>query len=134
MQAVRSGTATALPAPSTADEAASLAAFFRIADAWQLTTDEQMKLLGSPPRSTFFKMKKEGGQLTRDQVERVSHLLNIYKCLRILYTDQALADTWVKKTNDASIFGGKSALDFMMREGFVTDIYQVRRFLDAQRG
>ena len=34
--------------------AAGLRAFSRIADAWGLSVDEQLRLLGSPPRSTFF--------------------------------------------------------------------------------
>lgn len=37
-----------------------LEAFFNIAEKWELTTDEQIKLLGSPGRSTFFKWKKDG--------------------------------------------------------------------------
>ncbi|MCZ7593696.1 MAG: MbcA/ParS/Xre antitoxin family protein [Hyphomicrobium sp.] len=103
-------------------------------EAWDLSTDEQMKLLGSPPRSTFFKWKKEGGQLSNDTVERISHLLNIYKSLRILFTEQASADTWLKRANDAPMFAGKSAIDYLMTTGSLVDLYKVRTYLDAQRG
>lgn len=40
-----------------------LEAFFAVAEKWHLSTEEQITLLGSPGRSTFFKWKKEGGTL-----------------------------------------------------------------------
>ena len=105
--------------------------FLTLADGWELTTDDQIKLLGSPGRSTFFKWKKTGGSLPNDTIERISHLLNIYKCLQILIPNPTSADTWIKKPND--FFGGDSALDVML-QGTVVDIYKVRQYLDAQRG
>jgi len=120
--------------PGDLDHKAALQGFFSMAEAWDLSTDEQMKLLGSPPRSTFFKWKKEGGQLSNDTVERISHLLNIYKSLRILFTEQASADAWLKRPNDAPMFSGKSAIDYLMTTGSLVDLYKVRTYLDAQRG
>ena len=38
--------------------AAGLRAFIRIAEAWGLTVEEQLRLLGQPPRSTFFAWRK----------------------------------------------------------------------------
>lgn len=109
-----------------------LAVFTPMADAWELSTDEQMRLLGSPPRSTFFKWKKDGGGLPRDTVERISHLLTIWKSLEILHTDPKLSDSWLRKPND--FFNGASALDIMLEEGNFSDIVRVRQYLDAQRG
>jgi uncharacterized protein (DUF2384 family) len=120
--------------PGDLDHKAALQGFFSMAEAWDLSTDEQMKLLGSPPRSTFFKWKKEGGQLSNDTVERISHLLNIYKSLRILFTEQASADAWLKRANEAPMFAGKSAIDYLMSTGSLIDLYKVRTYLDAQRG
>lgn len=113
---------------------AALQAFFNITEAWLLSTDEQMKLLGSPPRSTFFKWKKEGGQLPHDTLERISHVLSIFKCLRILFTDQEAADAWIKRPNQAPFLQGGSALEFMTQEGLLAHTYEVRRYLDGQRG
>ena len=106
-------------------------AFSNLADVWGLSTDEQIKLLGSPGRSTFFKWKKAGGIVPADTIERISHLLSIYKALQILLPDENSADTWVKKPND--YFDNRSALEIML-EGKVVDIYKVRQYLDAQRG
>src|ERR1035437_5439198 len=83
------------------DPGTALKAFFRIAESWSLSTEEQIKLLGSPPRSTFFKWKKDGGQLSADTVERLSHVLSIYKCLRIVFTDEDESLQWVRKPNEA---------------------------------
>jgi hypothetical protein len=110
----------------------ALDVFTPMADAWGLSTEEQMRLLGSPPRSTFFKWKKDGGGLPRDTVERISHLMTIWKSLEILYTDPTLSDSWLRKPNE--FFHGASALDVMLEEGNFSDIVRVRQYLDAQRG
>jgi uncharacterized protein (DUF2384 family) len=106
--------------------------FTPMAEAWGLTTEEQMRLLGSPPRSTYFKWKKDGGPLPRDTAERVSNLLAIWKSLEILFTDPARSDGWLRRPND--FFGGISALDTMLADGNFFDIARVRQYLDAQRG
>jgi Protein of unknown function (DUF2384) len=119
-------------APSAAQMgAAGLRAFARIAEHWALSIDEQRRLLGEPPRSTFFAWRKAPAQaaLSRDTLERLSLLLGIYKALQILLPDAAAADAWVKKPNSA--FGGASAL---MLGGNVGDLLRVRRWLDAARG
>lgn len=110
---------------------AGIEAFFNLAELWGLSTDEQMRLLGSPPRSTFFKWKKEGGSIPKDTLERISHLLGVYKALQILLPDTKAADAWVKRQNE--YFKEGSALDVMLG-GQVVDIYRVRQYLDAQRG
>lgn len=105
--------------------------FFRLAEAWGLNTDQQITLLGSPGRSTFFKWKKDGGSVSGDTEERISHLVSIYKDLNILTEDAKMADEWIKRPN--KYFDGRSALDIML-EGKLSDIYSVRAYLDAQRG
>lgn len=106
--------------------------FMPLAEAWNLSTDDQMRLLGSPPRSTFFKWKKDGGTLPRDTVDRISNLLTIWKSLEILFTDPARSQEWIKRPNE--FFGGASALDVMLEDGNFFDIARVRQYLDAQRG
>ena len=124
-----------MPLASRDISAAGLRAFFNIAQAWGLNTDEQMTLLGSPGRSTFFKWKSapENADLKRDTLERLSYLLGIYKALQILLPDSSAADAWVKKPNIAPLFGGKSALERMLG-GNISDLLAVRQYLDARRG
>ena len=112
----------------------ALRTFFRIADAWKLGADEARRLLGDPPRSTYFLWKRTGaGQLSRDTLERISYVFGIFKALQILLPDEAAADAWLRKPNAAPLFGGKTALERML-SGNVADLYVVRQFLDAQRG
>jgi hypothetical protein len=113
---------------------AGLRAFVNIAEAWGLTVNEQLVLLGIASRSTFFKWRKERSpRLPRDTLERLSYLLGIYKSLQILLPDPKAVDEWVRKPNQATPFGGRSALDRML-SGQVADLYVVREYLDAQRG
>ena len=112
----------------------ALRTFFRIADAWKLSPNEARRILGDPPRSTFFLWKRtREGQLSRDALERVSYVLGIYKALQILLPQRDVADTWIRKPNSAPLFGGRPALDRIL-SGNVADLYVVRQYLDAQRG
>ena len=114
--------------------AAALQAFFGITARWGLSAAEQQVLLGNPPTSTFYKLRAEKkGRLSQDMLERISYIMGIYKSLLILLPDEPTANGWVKKPNDAPLFGGKRALDKML-QGNVADLYDVRRFLDAERG
>jgi hypothetical protein len=113
---------------------AALRAFTNIAEAWGLSVAEQLKLLGLASRSTFFKWRREREpRLPQDTLERLSYLLGIYKALQILLPDARAADQWVRKPNDAPLFGGRSALERML-SGQVADLYVVRQYLDAERG
>jgi len=119
--------------PKTASGPA-LRTFFKIAERWDLNVEEQMKLLGITARSTYFKWKTDqDGRLSMDTLERISYILGIFKALNILLSEEEAADKWIKKPNDAPIFGGKSVLSRML-SGHVSDLYVVRQFLDAQRG
>jgi len=115
--------------------AAGIRAFVNIADAWGLTVEERLRLLGEPPRSTYFAWRKapEKAQLSRDTLERISNVLGIYKSLQILLPDPKAADAWVKQLNTAEIFGGRSALSRMLA-GNVSDLHAVRQYLDSMRG
>lgn len=110
----------------------ALRTFFRIAEAWNLQEQEQMRLLGLESRSTFQSWKRGAvAAISKDALERISYVLGIYKGLHILLPKTA--DQWVRKSNTAGIFGGRSALD-RMTSGNVADLYVVRQYVDAQRG
>lgn len=110
----------------------ALRTFFRIADAWGLKEQEQMRLLGLESRSTFQSWKRGVvAALSKDALERISYVMGIYKALHILLPKTA--DEWVRKPNKAEPFGGRSALDRMM-SGNVADLYVVRQYVDGQRG
>jgi len=108
--------------------------FFRIAEAWRLTPEEQMTLLGLTSRSTYYKWRNDPPKrLTPDLLERLSYIFGIYKDLQVLLPNPEAADAWVRKANAAPLFHGKSALDRLL-SGRVADLYLVRKYLDAERG
>lgn len=129
-------------APTVAPDVGALAGpalrtFFNVARAWQLGVPEQLRLLGDPPRSTFYKWREaaiagQSPRIPRDVLERISYVLGIWKALQILFPDPARADAWVRRPNDAPLFGGRTALDVML-SGNVADLYVVRRYLDGER-
>ena len=112
----------------------ALRTVFQILAAWGLSNKEQIKLLGNPPKSTFYRWKQgEGVVLSQDTLERLSYIFGIYSALQVLLPRPDAADAWIKRPNTAPLFGGRSALERML-SGQVVDLYIVRQFLDAQRG
>lgn len=113
---------------------AALRAFFAISRLWGLSASQEQVLLGQPPRSTFYMWKKrQTAVLSRDTLERISYILGIYKALHILLPHDEAADSWIWRENAAAPFNGARALDYMLR-GNVSDLADVRRYLDAERG
>jgi hypothetical protein len=64
---------------------------------------------------------------------RPSLVLGIYKALRILYPDAALADRWLKLPNANPMFGGRTPAEYVA-QGEMDCLYRLRRLLDARRG
>lgn len=111
----------------------ALKAFFGITQKWGLSAEQERSLLGIP-KATFYRWKQHlDGSLSLDTLERISYVLGIYKALRILLPTEQAATQWIHKPNSAPLFGGKSALDKLMK-GHVLDLADVRRYLDAERG
>lgn len=106
---------------------AGLRAFFRIAQKWGLSDGEARCLLGSPVSAVYSRWKRDQeGPVPVDTLERISYILGIYKALHLLFTEPAQADSWVRRSNAAPMFGGRSALDRMMA-GCVADLSAVRQ-------
>ena len=119
---------------ATAAGGAGLRAFTQVAELWHLSIAEQLALLGITSRSTYFKWRNDAQpKLPRDTLERLSYLLGIYKALQLLLPEASAADEWIRRPNDAPLFGGRSALERML-SGNVADLFIVRQYLDAQRG
>jgi hypothetical protein len=109
--------------------------FLKIAALWGLTPPEARVLLGGVPESTYFKYQRapQTARLSHDTLGRISHILGIYKALNLLLPRAESADAWVRLPNEAPLFKGRSALDYMLAGNF-DDVAAVRRYLDTQRG
>ena len=111
-----------------------LRTFFAVADELRLSIDEQCRLLGGVGRSTCHKWRNNQKViLSRDQLERVSLVLGIYKALKLLFVDGSETLRWLKAANTDLPFANASPLGRMLR-GSIDDLYAVRRYLDAWRG
>lgn len=117
------------------DTSKALPVVFRILEKWHCSTDEQLRLLGISSRSTLNKYKESKGgiRLSADIQERMSYILNIHKCLRILFSAEDSIYGWVRKPNAHPFFAGRSAMD-VMNGGRVADLYEVASRLQAWRG
>jgi transcriptional regulator with XRE-family HTH domain len=112
---------------------AALRTFWRLAEAWKLTTAEQLVLLGVS-RSTLYQWRQgKVGPLDAHVLERLSYLFGIYGALQILLPVPERANEWIRKPNTAPFLGGTSALQRMLG-GQVADLFVVRQYLDAERG
>lgn len=91
-------------------------------------------ILGGMPRASYYKgLKQHQGKLTRDNKERISLLLGIYKALRILFIDSKQALSWIDRNNTLAPFNGMTPRAFIM-EGSLIRLFEVRKFLDFWRG
>lgn len=111
----------------------ALKAYGRIADGWSLTLREAAGLADLSD-STWKRAKKPdfAGDLTHDQMLRLSALIGIYKALQ-LYFSAPIADDWVKLPNRGPEFDGARPVDAMIAGG-LPKILRVRAYLDALRG
>jgi hypothetical protein len=101
-----------------------LKVFFRIIEAWGLSEEDGASLLG-------FNHKPAESEIGIDLLKRISYILGIYRALHTLLSDVQGADGWIKKSNDSPLFGGKSAIEFMLANG-LEGIEVVRNYLFAQ--
>jgi len=117
----------------TDEEAAALArATVKLFGKWQLSDREARTLLGGMTQRTWARWKAgDIGRIDRDLRARMAILIGIHKGLRCLFSDPARGYAWVRKPN--SSFDGMSGLDVMMR-GEMTDLIDLRCYLDAERG
>jgi len=117
----------------TDEEATALArATINLFRKWQLSDLEARTLLGGMAPRTWARWKEGNiGRIDRDLRARMAILMGTHKGLRYLFTDPTRGYAWIRKPNAS--FGGLSALDVMMR-GEITDLIDIRSYLDAERG
>src|SRR5699024_11642875 len=122
------------PALSSAATGALLRAFFRIADKWRLSDDQERELLGLPSPAVLKQWKDGTLESAPSNVQnRMICILDIYLALHTLFPNSAHADDWLHWTNKAPMFGGDTALGYILQGNF-DSLQQVRHYLNAQCG
>lgn len=107
------------------------------ADKWNLSSEEMALLLGLPEETLQNILKKLNPEshieLPSETVERLSHLLGIWKCLQLIAPKDRmdLAHVGFIRPNSNERFSGQSIKQFLLErnkiEGFVT----VREYLEG---
>ena len=120
----------------TADDRGALAQMvMTLLDHWQLSTEDQAALLGLASGNRAALANYRSGKpigTSRDQYERVGHLLGIHKNLRLLFPhNRDLAYRWMSTRNKA--FDNLSPVDVVKEWGFA-GLLMVRAYLDRARG
>lgn len=128
-------TATEREAHASGDRGALARMVMTLFDHWKLSTEEQAALLGiaATNRAALARYRKgEAIGTSRDQYERVGHLLGIHKNLRLLFPhNRELAYGWMTTRNRA--FQNLTPVDVIREWGFA-GLLMVRGYLDKARG
>ncbi len=107
----------------------------KLLEHWQLSTDDQAALLGLAAGNRAALMRYRKGEpigTSRDQYERVGHLLGIHKNLRLLFPrNRDLAYRWMTTRNKA--FANLTPVEVINEWGFA-GLLTVRAYLDRARG
>ena len=102
---------------------------------WKLSTEDQAALLGIASSNRAALSNYRSGKpigTSRDQFERVGHLLGLHKSLRLLFPqNRDLAYRWMTTRNKA--FDNLTPVDVVKEWGF-TGLLMVRGYLDRTRG
>ena len=110
----------------------------RLAELWQLSTEETCLLLGDMSERSWFRLKKQDGRadralrLSQDMLTRISVLVGLFKGLRLLFSEP-LADDWIRLPNRGPLFGGRSPLAVAIERG-IPGMLEIRNHVDALRG
>lgn len=119
----------------------NIRAALRIARDWGLTDAELGRLLGGRSSRTIRRWRSvvrygmERGLPTESEalLDRLSLLIGVYAALHKLFPNAEQADRWIRRTNDAAIFEGQPALDYML-EGGEPSMQSVWRYLMGVSG
>ena len=122
-------------ATTTQDRGALAKMVMALLDHWQLSTEEQAALLGIAASNRAALSNYRRGKpigTSRDQYERVGHLLGIHKNLRLLFPhNRDLAYRWMSTRNKA--FDNLTPAEVVKEWGFA-GLLMVRGYLDRARG
>lgn len=105
-------------------------AFDQLSKRWSLSEPERLRLLGVDAQELSVLRAKPLDEVPVEIIERIATLVGIARVLMDLLPRESSTDGWIKRPNRAPLFGGRTALDFMMEgpEGMRV----VRSYLLAQ--
>lgn len=120
--------------PDSAVIATGLRIFSNIAEQWRLTPAQRTRLLGLADLQELVCLFADAGARDADRcLDRISHVMAIWRALHMLFNVPAQANGWIARPNSHPIFGGSAAID-LMTTGRIEDLALVRQYLESQSG
>lgn len=110
-----------------------------ILERWGVEGERSAHMLGTPKRTIYqWAQDLEGGGTLReplgsDTLDRLAHILSIWKASMILMPSESAAIKFVRSPNTESLFAGRSPLECML-DGGIEDLAAVRTQFDAWLG
>ncbi|MGQ7245123.1 antitoxin Xre-like helix-turn-helix domain-containing protein [Salinicola sp. V024] len=124
------------PAANKTRDTAGLRAAIRILENWGATQEQGVEVLRIS-RSTYNRAKRSepGWEATidRDQLTRISMVLNIHAALRTVFENPANLYGFMTMPNHNQWFEGRTPLDTMISGGF-PGLYETFKRIDGLRG
>lgn len=122
---------TQTPRELSAVKLSGLKAVIRILDHWGCNARDSAAILGISP-STYYRYKRQPdtARLNKDQMDRLSYILNIHATLRTLFENPENVYGFMKMSNTGSYFNGRAPLD-VIRSGSHAALYETFRYMDS---
>lgn len=111
-----------------------LRAALNILDKWGCTADQGQAILRLP-KATYYKYRNdpEGARLDKDQLTRISYLLNMHQALRIIFENPENVYGFMSKQNHNPYFHGRAPLE-VIETGDFGALYETFKRIDTLRG
>ncbi len=106
----------------------------KLAEAWRLSHEEVVPLLGFSPGDVVHVTAALGGWAEfrcRDVRDRIAHLFRIRESLHSLFRDVEVENEWLREPQD--LLEGKSPMSLMVG-GSMEDLLLVREYVDEVAG
>lgn len=105
-----------------------------IMEKWGCSADQQQAILRLP-KATYYKYKSvpESARLDKDQLTRISYLLNIHQALRIVFENPENVYGFMRMQNHNPYFHGRAPLH-VIESGDFAALYETFKRIDALRG
>ncbi|WP_430520606.1 MbcA/ParS/Xre antitoxin family protein [Aliivibrio sp.] len=105
-----------------------------ILSSWGCSVQQSQNILKLSSTSYHkFKANPEKTNLSDDQLERVSYLLNMHQALRIVFSNNENVSGFMSMKNSNDYFAGRTPLE-IINSGKFSDLYEVTKRIDALRG
>lgn len=102
----------------------------RLARVWKLNDEELAGLVAFEKRD-LLRWRENPDDVPNSAVECISVLLGIFRAINTLLPEPSSSDDWLRRPNQAPLFGGRSALVLMLQGGLPA-MREVRRYLDGE--